>query len=178
MFRPVLVLAGMMMIALPAHAQRQAIWESWGKPGVSFDRYRADGIECARSGVGIDIAETRPVKDLRRSSSEMEGVDKGAATYSAGATPAELMDQTVLLANQYQRVREAARAEQRVAEVKGLMMTTVDACLTARGYRKFRLTKAQHDRLGHMRIGKPERHQYLYGLASDPEVLDRQALPQ
>lgn len=166
------------MIALPAHAQRQAIWESWGKPGVSFDRYRADGIECARSGAAVDIAQTRPVQDLRRSSREMESTDKGAATYSAGATPDEIMDQTVLLANQYQRVRDAARADRKVAEVKEIMVDTMDACLAARGYRKFRLTKAQHDRLGRMRIGKPERHQYLYGLASDPEVLDRQAIPQ
>src|SRR5690242_6286506 len=101
-----LALLAALFAALPAHAQNQAIWESWGKAGVSFDQYRADAIECGRAGVQLDIANSEPVKVLKRGTSQMEANDQGAQTYSAGATPAEIMDQTVVLANQYQRIRE------------------------------------------------------------------------
>lgn len=164
-----------LLAALPAHAQNQAIWESWGKAGVSFDQYRSDAIECGRAGVHIDIANTAPVQALKRGTREMEANDQGAQAYSAGATPEQIMDQTVVLANQYQRIREHTRADVRVAEVKGMMLTETETCLTARGYSRFRLTEDQHRHLAHLRVGKPERHDYLYRLASDPAVLARQA---
>jgi len=172
----ILALFAALVVALPAHAQNQAIWESWGKAGVSFDQYRTDAIECGRAGVHIDLANSEPVKVLKRGTSQMEANDQGAQTYSAGATPAEIMDQTVVLANQYQRIREGTRADVQVARVKGMMLTETEACLTARGYSRFRLTADQHRHLAHLRIGKPERHDYLYRLASDPAVLTNQAI--
>lgn len=147
-----------LLAAVPAHAQSQAIWESWGKAGVSFDQYRSDAIECGRAGVHIDIANTAPVQALKRGTREMEANDQGMQAYSAGATPVQIMDQTVVLANQYQRIREHTRADVRVAEVKGMMLTDTEACLTARGYSRFRLTGEQHKHLARLRVGKPERH--------------------
>jgi hypothetical protein len=163
--------------AMPAHAQNQAIWESWGKAHVSFDQYRSDAVECGRAGVHIDIANTAPVQALKRGTREMEANDQGAQAYSAGATPEQLMDQTVVLANQYQRIREHTRADVQVAKVKGMMLTETEACLAARGYSRFRLTGDQHRHLARLRVGKPERHEYLYRLASDPAVLTNQAVP-
>jgi hypothetical protein len=78
--------------------------------------------------------------------------------------------------NQYQRIREGVRADARVAEVKNMMQTVTEACLAGRGYVRFRLTPEQHAHLARIRIGKPERHQYLYRLASDPAVVSRQAI--
>ena len=177
MQRALLILAGLAAFAGPAHAQRQAIWTSWGKADVSFDRYRSDAIECARAGVAIPVADTGSVGVLRRGSRQMESADLGMQAYGAGESPAQIMDRTVVQANQYQRIREGVRADVQVAAVKGMMTNAVERCLSARGYTQFRLTREQHKHLERLRTGVPERHRYLYALASDPEILAHQAVP-
>jgi hypothetical protein len=49
-----------------------------------------------------------------------------------------------------------------------------EQCLMQRGYSKFRLTDEQRKRLSKLRAGSDERRAYLYGLASDPAVLQSQ----
>jgi hypothetical protein len=45
-----------------------------------------------------------------------------------------------------------------------------------RGYSRFQLTGEQFEFLHYLRAGSAERHGYLHSLASNPVVLDKQAL--
>ena len=50
------------------------------------------------------------------------------------------------------------------------LQTILDACLVERGYRQFRLTDAQKDRLRRLDQGSAERARYLYGLGSNYQM--------
>jgi hypothetical protein len=45
-----------------------------------------------------------------------------------------------------------------------------------RGYSRFQLTGEQFDFLDYLKAGRAERHRYLHSLASNPVVLDQQAI--
>ena len=57
-----------------------------------------------------------------------------------------------------------------------IMQGELEKCLTERGYVKFHLTKAQAHRLKKLEAASLERRAYLHSLASDPKVLEAQAM--
>jgi hypothetical protein len=65
--------------------------------------------------------------------------------------------------------------ERQFAKAGDILERAVERCLSERGYRKFKLTSDQRHRLSKLPIGSDARHAYLHSLASDPEVLTRQA---
>jgi hypothetical protein len=62
-------------------------------------------------------------------------------------------------------------------ELKQGMVGVVETCLRERGYIQFRLTDEQREMLSHLDRGSEERREFLYHLASNPDVLTTQALP-
>src|SRR3954447_4455763 len=45
---------------------------SWGKPGVGYDQYRLDALECSSQGYGLDISKTDDAKAFVSASRRLE----------------------------------------------------------------------------------------------------------
>ena len=69
-----------------------------------------------------------------------------------------------------------ASPERNFLKVGDMLEAAVERCLTARGYHKFKLTSGQQRHLRKLPLGSDARHAYLHSLASDPDVLKRQAV--
>lgn len=145
---------------------------SWGNSGVSFEQYRRDAVECGRQGYYLDVSDTEAAHVFREASHKLDSND----TDLAAAAMAGDRDRTMNIVASSSRIVEGTRPQKRLREVRDLLAETVAACLTGRGYRRFQLTSAQQARLHRLPVGSPERHSYLYSLASDARVLGAQAI--
>jgi hypothetical protein len=161
----------LLLFALPA-AAAPSPKDSWGKAGVTFGQYRADSIDCTAQGYYTDVSDSSAAKTLVVASRQLDNLSRAGATAPGG----DSMDQAVQFANDNQRIIDQARPEAQFNEVKNILQSVVDKCLIARGYSKFRLTKDQRRRLTKLKLGSEKRRQYLYDLASDPSVLQNQAV--
>jgi hypothetical protein len=168
-----LTLLLLLPLAAPLAAATQAPKQSWGRPGVSFEQYRRDAVECGRQGYYLDISKTDDAKAFVRGSRELDDATQSASSPPPGANP---VDEAVTRANQYERIRTSVQPERRIDHLKTVLQSTVDQCLIQRGYSRFRLTDLQRRQLGKLRLGSAQRQSYLYSLASDPAVLTAQAL--
>lgn len=154
---PQLLLAiSLVVLASAAAAQSDPHDTSWGKAGVSLADYRADAIACARQAVAIDVSHSEAAKILVLASSRID----------YASNPAEIADDVA-----------AARPERQFEEVSDIQHKALADCLTAHGYQRFSLTKAQRKHLAKLKPGSDERRAYLHGLASDPDILAAQRLP-
>jgi hypothetical protein len=142
---------------------------SWGKPGVSLDQYRRDAVKCGRAGYYADITKTDAVKVFRRATRELENNETDLGT------PGNSLDHTMTIVTASAHIVDATRPEVRMQEVKTIQVDRMTRCLTGLGYIRFELTREQQAHLRRLHLGSPERHAYLYGLASDPAVLKAQA---
>ena len=171
------VLSGCAIVLLAsapaAAAETKAIRESWGKAGVGFDQYRADAIACGHAGYDRDIADTDAAKAFVTASKEYDTTLNGTAAPQIGQDP---QDAAQLYASRLGQIKASLDPDRRMKEIGDLQQSTVEACLTQHGYHRFRLTQDQRRHLAKLKIGSPERHDYLYRLASDPEVLDAQTI--
>ena len=143
--------------AAASAAHRPAL--SWGKPGVSYETYRADATACLRAAAATDLTGTEPAQALVLAS-------RRVAT-AAAADPwsvAEAID--------------AARPDLRIHQARDIMQARLDHCLEEHGYRRFELTDAQRRQLSHYDLAAPARQVYLHSLASDPQVLASQAVAE
>lgn len=190
--RAALTIVVALTAALPAAAAALP-QTSWGKLGVTYEQYRDDAVTCGRAGYYQDVSKTEAARVFRNASQQIDTItDTGAASVDKWATdqldpsfgaasisryeeaPAHFVD----AGNRIGRVVESTRPEERMREVGQLLQATVEQCLVARGYTRFQLTAAQARQLGKFRPGTPERQHYLYGLATDAEVLKAQAVTQ
>jgi hypothetical protein len=144
-----LAVAGLVAAAGAVQAQPAPGRQSWGKPGISFLRYRTDAVECAYL-----TGDTAPVS--------VPLVDQ-VFTYS-GEDVHEMLEQGK---------RSHYRTWNNVADQ---LEPALESCLRSRGYRPFRLTDEQDAQLKQLPRGAPSRRRYLYSLAIDPEVLKAQGL--
>jgi hypothetical protein len=163
------------LAAAPAAAEPAPV-DSWGRAGVAYDTYRNDSLECALVGYYADVSQTEQAQLFVRATRQMEGVDN-TNYVSPGASAAQTMDGVVIQARQYEQIRRSIRPEKRAKELKRGMEAVVGDCLRERGYVEFRLTDDQRERLSELDKGSDERREFLHSLASNPEVLDAQALP-
>ena len=128
--------------------------KSWGKAGVSLADYRTDAVTCGRQAAALDIADSNPAKAFVLASRQIDNAPDID-------TVAEAM--------------RIASPERNFLKVGDMLEAAIERCLTARGYHKFKLTSEQRHRLSKLQVGSDARHAYLHSLASDPEVLTRQA---
>ena len=151
-------------------------YKSWGKPGVTFDRYRADGLACAREAAATDLSKTDPARALVIASRLIDN----DPTITAGAT----MDPMASAQAGGDPVPSSAAAGivqnigpgRQILKAGDILKARLEACLSDRGYVKFKLTTEQRKRLRGLRDGSDARRAYLHSLASDPSVLARQRL--
>lgn len=154
-----------LLLVPTAVAAAPAPQESWGKAGVTFAQYRQDAIDCRREARALDVSQSDAAKVLVAATKQLDAVTQGAAS----ADPVDY-------ANTQRRIINAARPELQFAEIKQLLQAALDRCLAARGYSKFRLSGDQQHRLRKLKAGSDERLAYLYSLASNPAVLQGQAI--
>lgn len=140
---------------------------SWGKPGISLDEYRRDAVKCGRAGYYADVSHTEAAQVFKRATSELSNNEQNMF----GQSPQALMQMITTSAH----IVEGTRPDLRYKQVKAYLEDAMNTCLRALGYRQFRLTPAQQHQLRKLHLGSPERHAYLYSLASDPAVLQDQA---
>jgi hypothetical protein len=151
----IVVTAG--LLAQPASARRVSPGNeiSWGKAGVSLEDYWVDASLCGHQAAAVDLTGTEPAKALVIASRQIDNWSDFESVQQA----------LRLAAPEVQWDRAAA-----------IMRTELERCLTERGYMKFRLTKGQARHLKKLKVGSLERRKYLYSLASDPAILQSQAL--
>jgi len=140
---------------------------SWGKPGVSIDQYRTDAITCGRVGYYTDVSKTDAAKVFRDASGQLETNEADLTN----ATGPRIMD----IVTRSARIVDSTRPQERMKDVGNLMQARIDHCLRGRGYTRFKLTATQRKHLEHLHLGSAERNVYLYGLATDPDVIKTQA---
>lgn len=155
---------------------------SWGKPGVAYDDYRNDAVECARLAAGMDVADTDAAQTLVAASRELEQISDVIGIEASGAS---LRDPTgdpqaalsvAAAANTYQRAMDRYRPDKQFDAIRDLQYQALESCLSQRGYVRFQLTKEQRSQLRKMKRGSNERRTFLHRLASDPAVLSRQRM--
>ena len=146
---------------------------SWGKEGVSMLDYRADGILCA--GLTEDTAggnrsnTAGGINGQNSGGAGLPGVDiskspnaavpvGGGGVYREGAST-DFANRAAMQQQQAEMARLKARKE------------AMQACLVKRGYTEFRLTPEERAKLLTLPEGSDERRQFLYGLATNPDVL-------
>jgi hypothetical protein len=143
--------------AAAAAAARPAL--SWGKPGVSFEEYRADATACLRAAAATDLTGTEPAEALVLASRRVE-----TALNADPWSVAQAID--------------AARPDLSIRQARDIIQARLDHCLAEHGYHRFRLTDAQRQQLHHFNLRQPERQVYLHSLASDPQVLASQGVDE
>jgi hypothetical protein len=173
------VLCGAVALALsavPAAAAPTPV-DSWGKAGVDLETYRNDSLECGLLGHYADVSQTEQAQAFVTATRRLESVDN-TNYVSPSAGPAQSADMAIVQARQYEQIRRSIRPEKRIDELKQGMVGVVEGCLQERGYVQFRLTDEQTETLSELDRGSDERRAFLHRLASDPVVLEAQALPR
>lgn len=163
MLKPCMATLMALLAIVPAAsaAPRRGDRTSWGRPGVSLDRYRTDAVACNKAGGLMDIRDADATR-MFVAGHEIE--NRALNLPPIGGTDAQRF------------ARQVFHPQRQIDRVADLQSTTTETCLTNMGYRRFRLTPAQGRRLAALPKGTPARHAYLHSLASDPGILDRQAL--
>lgn len=148
---------------------------SWGKPGVSFATYRAEGLACAREAAATDLTSTDPARALVIASRLIDN----DPTVVAGPT----MDPTASAQGGASLPTSAAAGivqnigpGRQILKAGDILKGRLEACLTRLGYTKFKLTRVQRKQLHSLAEGSEARRLYLHRLASDPDILAHQAL--
>ena len=158
------VLLAVASTALPANAYTRRD-ESWGKPGISFLQYRTDAVECAYL-VETQAPVAIPQVDL------VFATDLPTPEASAATPDNPNLDISAVIdyAAQYRM-----RMDKTWRRVSQQLEPALAACLTDRGYRRFRLTDVQDAELKRLPAGARARQIYLWRLSADPAVLGAQA---
>jgi hypothetical protein len=171
----VLLAAAAVLIAAPAAAEPEPV-DSWGRAGVAYETYRNDSLECGLVGYYADVSQTAEARAFVTATRQLESVDNTNFA-PPNATPEEAAYAAGGQAHQYERIRRSIRPEQKMRALKQGMVAVVEDCLRDRGYVRFRLTDEQRETLSRLDRGSEERREFLYRLASNPDVLAAQTLP-
>lgn len=151
----------------PTMAAPKDIKQSWGKADISYENYVADSAACVKKGYYLDISGTDAVAALLLASHQLDLLDTGPTD------PQQAMQRSAQIA----RVQEGVQPQKRFEEIRKLQQQAIDACLLQLGYTRFSLTREQRKSIRQFPIGSSERRHFLFELASDPAILQRQATP-
>jgi hypothetical protein len=166
---PIFILLAAGLGTAAAAAPRPAL--SWGKPGISYEDYRADATACLREAAGTDLTGSEPANALVLASRRIETALTSDYTPMIGGG----FDPVINTVNAAQQARMAARPDLRLRQARDILQARLDHCLEGHGYRRFRLTDDQRRQLNRFHLRQPERQVYLHSLASDPQILASQA---
>lgn len=137
---------------------------SWGKAGVPLETYWLDAAECTARGA--QASSNIPVA-THKLDSQRGPIGEQNRNIAADESIIALND-IIFRARQNQMMQERADDAAR--------QEVINACLTERGYRQFRLTAEQQARLAELDHGSVARRRYLHSLGSNAAVLSAQAL--
>jgi hypothetical protein len=141
-----------MLIASPAAARTAAaMTETWGKPGVAYDQYRRDAVDCALIGATRDVSGDEPARTFVRG----WRIDERFLNDPAGP------DVERWLAN-----KRLTQPDRRIDEVQAILVNDVETCLMQRGYRKVQLSKPEQRALQRLRHGTERRRRFLHDIAT------------
>ncbi|WP_267414388.1 hypothetical protein [Sphingomonas sp. GC_Shp_4] len=163
--------------ASQADARRKPSDVSWAKPGVSFDDYRRDTLECANTTYGLDVS-MKPETVVALSGQNtaalagfVSGLDpklSGSGSYAGGASgyiaAMNMVDpgRVVFRNSNYTGMfRHAA-----YVDVTDQLQAVLDFCLTRRGYTRFKLSADQRQQLRHHPRGTEARARFLHALSA------------
>lgn len=152
-------LACALLATTTAQAQRQRGDESWGKTGISYLQYRTDAVECA-----YQVGQEAPVEYA-----EVDLIFPNNMPGAAATSDAISINQMIEAADP-----GSGRMSKPFRLISSQLREPLAQCLRERGYRRFRLTKDQVKALKELRPGAKSRQVYLWNLAVDPEVQQRQ----
>jgi hypothetical protein len=158
-------IASLAIAAAPAHAVGKKKDVSWGKPGVSLVDYAADSLACSNMAYGAKVTPKPygPVAlDLGTLGAFMP------ASLWLKLTPGEVPVYSTTYVEGYRHAMWMDVVDQ--------LQAVVDACLSERGYHRFRLTAGQMATLRRLPQRSPERQAFLHSLGSDGRVLAAQAI--
>ncbi len=123
--------------------------ESWGKPGIAFDQYRADSVECAKIGYFRDVSQDEPAKRF------ITGFTAADNNLNSGGNASDWINS--ILRTQPDRQKRRLHA---------IQLGDVERCLADKGYSRFRLSRSEMKTLKRYPHGSEARHRYLYTLAA------------
>ena len=147
---------------------------AWGKAGVGYDQYRNEAYECAIVGLDTNIENSEPVERLRSATRQLEALDARQGGVASSSDPAAA---GIRHAQDLAAIRESARAERQVKEVKKILFSAMQQCMVQRGYTRFALTEDQRRQYAGFNDDSTERRVYLHKLASDAAILEQQKQP-
>ena len=171
------------LVVATAAAAAPAPKESWGKAGITLKQYREDALDCGLKGYYTDISQTQDAKAFVTASKQLDSVTIGATvpmtveSNATGPNTTNSVDQMAQYANQQQHIVDSVHADSRFHSIKQTLTSNTEQCLASRGYSKFALTPDQRHALTKLKAGSDQRREYLYNLASDPNVLRAQRAP-
>jgi hypothetical protein len=160
---------------------------SWGKQGISMIDYRTDSGQCALIGATYSYDENGA-----KAAGGITGQNSGAPTLGpSGATAANsaatgggntsatgprTVGNTTYRDSASADFVNRAAMQQRSQEMAAQRARNdaLKFCLVSRGYTEFELTREQRQKLERLPRGSDERREYLYSLATDPDVLGKQ----
>jgi hypothetical protein len=145
------VIGILLMASGTAQAADRPPIESWGKPGVGYDQYRTDSVECAKHGYFRDVAGDEPAKRFVRG---FETADRllNAPNDSKG--------------DEWQDVVRRTQPDRQKRDLQAIQVGDVEQCLAAKGYRRFALSSTEQKILAAYPRGSEARHRYLHTLAA------------
>ncbi len=164
--RAMLMSCALAATSVPAWAETvDAPAVSWGKVDITYAQYRADALDCANRGFAAKIDQSAPVSTLRNAADRLDTLNQR----SVGVDSTHIEQR----AKEEQTIKLAADADAQYKRIKQLMFAVVRQCMTERGYTRFALTPDQRAAMRAIR-GDDPRRAFLFRLATDPIVLDKQ----
>jgi hypothetical protein len=123
--------------------------ESWGKPGVGYDQYRNDAVECAKIGYFRDVSQDEPAKRF------ITGFTAADNNLNGGGGASDWINS--ILRTQPDRQKRRLHA---------IQLGDVERCLSDKGYSRFPLSRSEVKMLKRYPRGSEARHRYLHALAA------------
>lgn len=142
---------------------------SWGKPGVLRSDYKADAIACSLRAASRDVTADQETTSYVRGFEVLErenNMPPMARPQGEEGLIAQA-NRNVLLKRIYAPDRHRDKLQEK-------LQGEVEACLTARGYTRFRLSREQSKILMNLPTGSPERREFLYQLGSNADIISGQ----
>lgn len=166
-----------LVCASQADARRKPSDVSWAKPGVSFEDYRRDTLECANTTYGLDVSmKPGTVAALSElNTAALAGFISGlnprlsvGGSYGGGASgyvaamnfidPGRVVFRNSTYTGMFQHAA--------YVDVTDQLQSVLDFCLTRRGYTRFRLSWDQRRQLRHYPRGTEARAHFLHALSA------------